>query len=122
MNNIVTNAENLVEHTHDYINTKIELLKLSTAEKSSAILANIIAGAIVTIVMVFFLVFASITIAIVIGSWLDNMWLGFLLVAGFYLLAGIVVWSFKEQLIRLPIMNNIIRQLFKTDDTNGKEN
>lgn len=122
MNDIVSNAEKLAEHAHEYLNTKIELLKLNAAEKSSAVLANIIAGAIVSIVVVFCLVFVSIAVALVLSNWIGHSWSGFFIVAGFYLLAGAFILTFKEQLIRLPIMNNIIRQLFKNEQGNGKEN
>ena len=50
------------------------------------------------------------------GQWLNNYWLGFLLVAGLYFLAGLIVWAAKERLIRIPVINAIIRQLFKNDN------
>jgi hypothetical protein len=80
------------------------------------VLANVIAGIMVAVVFFFFIVFGSIALAFGLGDWLGKTWAGFLVVAGLYLLIAIVVWAARAKLIRLPIMNALIQQLFKADD------
>ncbi|MGF2412104.1 phage holin family protein [Ferruginibacter sp.] len=109
-------AEELAGTIKEYINTRIEAVKLSAAEKSSAIIANLIAGAVVALVFIFFIMLASISAALLLGLWIGATWAGFLMVAGLYLLAAIIVWKARGKLIRLPIMNALIKQLFKTDE------
>lgn len=108
--------ENLIDHTRDYLNTRVDEAKLALAERSSGVVARIIAVTVVSVVFAVSLLFASAAAAYWLGHSLGRIWLGFLAVAGFYFLAGWIVWSAKERLIRIPIMNSIIHQLFKTNE------
>src|SRR5687768_3180151 len=120
MKGILSKIEELVGHVNDYINTQIDLAKLTAAEKISSVLAGIIAGAIAAMVFVFFLVFGSLATAYALSAWIGIGYAGFLIVAGFYLLLGIIVWLSRERLIRVPIMKGIIRELFKNKHLNQK--
>jgi phosphate/sulfate permease len=121
MSEIFKKAEKLAEDAKEYINTRIEILKLTIAEKSSAVLATIIAGVIAALIFSFFLLFISITVAVILSTWIGKPYIGFLIVAGFYLISGVIILKFREQIIRIPIMNSIIRQLFKDDNTDDKK-
>jgi uncharacterized membrane protein (DUF2068 family) len=107
--------ENLIDHTKEYVNTRIDKAKLTVAEKTSEVVAHLIARAVVSLVFIFCLLFASVAAAYGAGLWLGKVWLGFLLVAAAYFLLGWIVWAAKERLIRIPLMNMIIHQLFKND-------
>ena len=85
-------------------------------KKSSAVIANAIAGVVVAVVILFSMGLASVALAIVLGLWIGNLWAGFLVVASIYLLIGLVAWAAREKWIRLPVMNALIRQLFKEDE------
>ncbi|MBL0146255.1 MAG: hypothetical protein IPP48_11250 [Chitinophagaceae bacterium] len=67
-------------------------------------------------IVLLFIIFVSIALSILIGIWLGTMWLGFLIMAGIYMLLGLVVWTARGKIIRLPVMNSIIQQLFKHDE------
>ncbi|HTR28254.1 MAG TPA: phage holin family protein [Puia sp.] len=108
--------ENLIGHTRDYLNTRVDEAKLTVAERSSAVIARIIALTVVSVVFGLCLIFASVAAAWWLGHSWGRVWLGFLAVAGIYFIAGLIVWSARERLIRIPIMNSIIHQLFKTED------
>ena len=108
--------ENLLDHARDYTNIRVDEAKLSIAEKTSGVIAMMIATTVVNIIFLLALIFAGAAGAVAIGQWLDNYWLGFLLVAGLYFVAGLFVWVARERLIRIPVMNAIIHQLFKNDD------
>ena len=109
-------VEELANTVKDYVNTRIESAKLSVAEKSSAVIANVIAAFVVVGVFMFFIVFSSIALAFGLGEWIGKAWAGFLIVAGFYLLIGIVIWVARVKIIRLPVMNALIKQLFGEED------
>ena len=108
--------EELTDSVKEYVNTRIASVKLSVAEKSSALVANLVAGMLVAAVFLFFLIFAGIALALVLSEWTGKLWAGFLIVAGIYLLIGIIVWIAREKIIRLPVMNALIKQFFSTDD------
>ncbi len=116
MESAFAKVEELAGNIKEYVNTRIESVKLSTAEKSSAVIANLIGGFIVAVVFLFFIIFASTALAVGLGEWLNNTWLGFLIVGFLYLLTGIGVWAARGKIIRMPIMNALIQQLFTTDD------
>ncbi len=109
-------AEELAGLVKEYVNTRIEVVKLNAAEKTSVAMANILAAFLAIIIFLCCLIFASIAAAIVIGAWLGKAWTGFAFVALLYLLLGILVWATREKLIRLPMMNAMIKQLFKQND------
>jgi hydrogenase-4 membrane subunit HyfE len=109
-------AEDLAGSVKEYINTRIEYVKLTTAEKSATLIANVAAGLLLAGIFVFFLVFAGISLSIVLGQWIGQLWAGFLIVAFFYLLVGLLVWVARGSIIRLPVMNALIQQLFKKDE------
>jgi Zn-dependent protease with chaperone function len=109
-------VEELADTVKDYVNTRIESAKLSIAEKSSAVIANMIAALIVAGVFMFFIVFSSIALAFGLGEWIGKAWAGFLIVALLYLVFGIIVWFARNKLIRLPLMNTFIKQLFSEED------
>ena len=116
MEKVFAKMEELTDSVKEYVNTRVDSLKLSIAEKSSAIVANLVAGMLVAAVCLFFMIFAGIALALVLGVWIGKMWAGFLIVAGIYLLLGIIVWIAREKIIRLPVMNAMIKQLFSNDD------
>lgn len=114
MSEVFTKVEDLASHLKGYINVRIDKIKLTTAEKSSLVISNIIAGAIVFIVFLFSLLFASVALAYMISGWIEKPpFAGFVIVAGIYFFAGLIIWAAKERLIRIPVMNSIIQQLFK---------
>ncbi len=108
-------AEELASQLKAYINTEIELAKLIAAENLSRVFSNLIAVILVCIVFLLFLLFASFTVAYLAGKWTGEMWMGFLTVTLFYLLLGIIAWFTREKLLRVPIMNSILRQLFNKE-------
>jgi len=108
--------EELAGNINNYVNNRIDAMKLTAAEKTSAVIANLVAGLIVATVFMFFIIFAGIALSLFLGDWIGRTWAGFLIVSGLYLLIGVVVWSGKEKIIRLPIMNALIKQLFGKED------
>ena len=112
-------VESLAKHIKEYLNTKISIIKLEIAERLSKLIAWLIAFVVVFFIMLFFVIFFSLAAAYWIGSALDKPFLGFLIVGGFYLLIALLVWWKRERLLRVPLMNALVRQLFaeeKNDD------
>jgi len=100
-----SNTETFVNQVKEYVNTRVAQLKLSFAEKTSRVVAKMIAVIMLALVFFLFLVLVCTACAIAIGQWLENFWLGFLVMAGIVLLAGFILWISKDRLIIRPIMN-----------------
>jgi drug/metabolite transporter (DMT)-like permease len=109
-------TETLFGEVKEYLNTRLSQLKLSGAEKTSKVMALMIA--VVMSALVFFLVFVLISVAgaIAIGQRLENYWLGFLMVAVVVLVLGFLLWLSRDRLLRIPIMNALIKIMFDKDD------
>ena len=109
-------TESLVDEAKEYLNTRLAQLKLSFAEKTSRIAALMVA--VVMSALVFFLVLVLISVAgaIAIGKWLENYWLGFLVIAAVILLAGFILWFAKDHLLRIPLLNALIQAMFDKDE------
>lgn len=108
-------AEDLAMHLKAYVQIEIELFKLTIAEKLSKIIANFLAAMVVMGVLLLFILFVSLALAFLIGEWLEKMSAGFFIVSILYLLIGVISWYAREKLIRIPILNAILSQLFTND-------
>lgn len=121
MENIFSQVQHLAEEVKEYVNVRIDLIKLNVAEKASSLVANTMATIISAIIFIFFLFFASTALALFLSAVIGKPFSGFLIVAGIYLVLGIVIWYARGKLIQVPVMNAIIRQLFANDQKNGKD-
>jgi hypothetical protein len=110
------NADTFVEQVKEYMNTRVAQLKISFAEKTSKVMAVMIAVVMSALVFFLFLVLICIAGAIVVGQWLENFWLGFVIVGGIVLVAGFILWRSKDSLIRRPIMNALIKEMFEKEE------
>ncbi len=113
--------EDLIDHAKEYVNTRIEEAKLASAEKTSKVIAMLIAAGILSLIFFISLLFASMAASYALDRLWGNAGLGFLLVGAAYFLLAILIWSARERLIRIPVMNAIIHQLFKTEDEDEKD-
>lgn len=116
MEKTIYQIEELTNTIKEYLNTRIESLKLSAAEKASGAVANLSAVIILFVVFLLVLIFASIGLALVLNEHLAKSWMGFELVAGIYLFVALIIWLARGKMIRLPILNTLIKQLISNDD------
>ena len=112
-------VEELALHIKAYIQTEIELIKLLFAEKLSKILSNFLAIMVLIWLLLIGILFASLSLAFLIGERLGKMSTGFIIVSLIYLLLAVVIWYLRERIIRIPILNVILSQLF---DSQKKSN
>ena len=115
MEKIFAKVEELADNIKDYVDTRIDVAKLTAAEKGSAVIAHAVAGIIAAVVFLFFMAFASVALSLFLGEWIGQGWAGFLIVAGLYLVIAIIIWLARGKLIRGPIMNALIHQLFSNE-------
>ncbi len=107
MENLKDKAENLAEHIGDYLDTYYKLKVLKTIDKASGIASSGIAAIIVSITLLFVILFASIALSWWIGQALENMVAGFFVVSGIYAVLGLLVILLRKSTL-LPLVRNII--------------
>lgn len=103
-------------HVKDYLKTSAEIVKLQLIEKSAIAVSHAVSGVIMAVVFFFVLVFASIGAALWLSDVFHSSWAGFLTVAGFYLVLGLIVSATKETIIVNPFSGMLIKQLLKEED------
>jgi hypothetical protein len=105
--------EELISSLGEYFNTQKRIIKLEAAEKASELFSE--AASTIIIVGLFFAVFffLSFALAYALSSYFESMFAGFSLVAAFYLVIAIVFFKGKERLLKIPMMNMLIKGFFK---------
>jgi len=105
--------EALIERVTDFSKTSYELAKLKTLDKSSDVASSMIPHSIVFVLFASFMLFANFGLAFWLGEILGNTYYGFFVVAGFYVIAGLVLHFFFHKRIKNLIWNSIIKQVLK---------
>ena len=103
--------ESLFEKATDYVETNVELLKLKAIDKSSDITSSLIAGIVLLLIGLLFFILLNIGIAFWIGDLLGKVYYGFFIVAGFYLIVGLIFHFTKHKLVKQPLADLIIKKL-----------
>jgi hypothetical protein len=96
----------------EYLEVKVDLVRLHMAENISRILSNIATSAIIVDLILLIIIFLSLAAGLFIGSKLNSNELGFLCVSGFYFLLLILFLIFRKKIVEKPVVRNIIRLLF----------
>lgn len=111
--NTTESIKTLVDQSKDFLETQIELTKLKAIDKSSDVLSS----AIVMISIIFlgslFIIFVSIALALILGTWLGSTPYGFLIVGGFYGLLLLLIYLQRNKWIKIPIANGLINKMLK---------
>src|SRR5690554_3521578 len=94
-----------------YGHSSLELVKLKTTEVSAKTAGKVGLYVTLLILALFFLIMLSVGAAVWVGQMLGEMYLGFFLVAGFYLLLAVVLFAFKGPMVLRPIENLVIKNL-----------
>jgi hypothetical protein len=105
----------------EYIEVKLDLIRLHSAENFSRIFSNVAIIAVIGYLLFFIILFISIAAAYTVGSLLDSNELGFVCVAGFYTLLLILFLAFRKQIIERPVIKAIVRLLFPKFEDDEKK-
>ena len=105
-------ADDTKEATQLYVKYKIDYYKLHVAERLTRLATFAIGGVLFLAMLVLFLLFTSLAIAMYIGDAMDNNILGFLIVGIFYLIGLVVLSLLRGRLIQKPILKIVINELF----------
>ena len=113
MSNNASSIEVLLENVQDYVKTTLKLTKLNAIAQSSDVISSVISKIVISIAAAMFILLLSFGLAFLIGDLMGNVYWGFFIVAAFYLLLAVLIYSFKDQWIKVPVSNKIITKLLK---------
>lgn len=120
---ILKDAKQKVEQTYQHLIAYAEARWNVAALEISDITANIVTSALVGICLsilgIFFLLFLSISLGLMLGDLLHSWASGFFLVAVLYAILGVVVYIYRQKLLFIPLMNHFLKILYRNQ--NDKE-
>lgn len=106
----ITLIESLFDRSKEYARNRFDLYKLKAIDKTSSVAASIIAGvALFVVLFIFFIVF-NIGLALLIGDLLGKAYLGFLILAAIYAIAGFVLFKGRNKFFKTPVAQMLIRK------------
>jgi uncharacterized membrane protein len=105
--------ETLLEKATEFSTTSIELIKLKALDKSTDIVSSFVPTTLVIILVSSFFLFLSLGLALWLGDLLGKTFYGFFLVAGFYILLGIVIHFFLHKPIKRVVGDFFIKHMLK---------
>jgi hypothetical protein len=112
---------NVKKDIREYLEIKLDLLKLNLAESLSRIITSVASVVIICFLLSLILLFASFAAGYFIASRLNSNELGFLCVAGFYFLLLLFFLLLRKNILERPVIKSIIKLLFpKTGDDEKK--
>ena len=103
--------ETLFDKTKDYVETRADLFKLKAIKKTAEVGSSIVSNIVIVVVFSSFFIFLNIALGLWLGDLTGKNYLGFLIVAAFYLIVGIIIYSNREKIISSPIANSIIKKM-----------
>lgn len=103
--------DDLVSSAETYGKTSVELIKLKTIEKVADGASSMVAWATVVIALVLFFITLNFGIAFLVGDLVGKAYLGFLIVAAFYGIVGLILYLFKDKWIKKPLNNSMINNM-----------
>jgi len=101
----------LVEEIKVYVNLRISYFRVQVAEFLIRFFSGLVLWGVIFLFLFFMLVFSSFAFAHWFGSITGNLTLGYLIVAGAYILLAVLIYSFRRPLIVRPFTKMIMEQM-----------
>ncbi|HEY5468932.1 MAG TPA: phage holin family protein [Bacteroidales bacterium] len=105
--------ESLLNSATEYGKTSYELFKLKALDKTSNVVSSVVPHSIVLIILSSFMLFLNLGIALWLGEILGKIFYGFLIIAGFYLIIGVIIYFFLYKWLKKLVCNYVIKQMLK---------
>jgi hypothetical protein len=112
---------NIKKDIQEYIEIRLDLLKLQVAENISGIISSITTGAIVILFISLTLFFLSLAAGYYIASLLHSNELGFLCVAGFYFLLMLIILLLRKKIIDRPVIKSVVKIFYSKASEDAKK-
>lgn len=105
-----TTTNELYQKAENYAKSSLKLVCLQTVKKSSELFAALGFGFIMVVVVCFFFFLINFGVSLWVGQKLNDLALGFCLVASFYFVLAILLLVFKKTIMNKYFKNWIINQ------------
>ncbi len=111
MENQTNSLETLFEKTSDYLETRIELLKLQAVSTTSDVTSSLVSKFVIALIVSLVVLILNLGIAFWIGDLLGKTYYGFFLVSAFYILVAALFYFFRGKWIKGPFNDKLVRKM-----------
>lgn len=106
-------AENLTKSVGDYVDTYYKLTVVKATDRATGIAASSLAGLAAFFLGIFVLFFSGLALGVWLGQVFENQVVGYLLVAGLYLILIILLTALRKKIVFPFIRNLIVRKFYE---------
>lgn len=118
---ITSEIDELKKELEEYLQIRVDLVKLHIAGELSRFFSSFMTKTVLLYLFFFVFMFFSLAAALLLGSWLNSYALGFSIMGGVFLLAALIFWLLRKQLIERHVVHRFIELMFpKFDDDDSK--
>lgn len=111
MENEANSFEHLFDRAGAYFETRMDLLKMKSVDKSSAALSSFVSGLALFFILSVSVIITSIGVALWLGELTGKTYFGFYIVGGFYFIIGIILYLFRKQIVEGPVADSFINKV-----------
>jgi len=111
MENDPVTVGSLFEKTGDYLETRLDLLKLRAIDKTSDVTSSLVSRIAIAIILFLAILIVNIGLSLWVGELVGKVYVGFFIVAAFYGLLALLIHVFRKAWIKDPITNILIKKL-----------
>ena len=101
----------LFEKAGDYLETRLDLLKLQAINKSSDVTSSLVSRIAILVIIMFAIFIFNVGLALWLGAILGKTYLGFFVLAGLYALIAVIMHFFGRTWIKGPVSTMIIKKM-----------
>lgn len=112
LNDISENAEGLSKSAQNFVDKNIEYYKLSAFKKVAKGINSLVLFIVIGAILFGAMLLLTVAAALFLGTWLDNLGLGFLILGGCYLLIALIVYYGFREVIERSVLIKTSQDLF----------
>ncbi len=106
-----TQPQSLIDQIKEYVELQIKIAKYKAIDGSSGVVASAIVGTVLVVLVIFLVLFASVTLGFYLADVLQSFWAGFGCIAGLYLIL-VLIMLVSSKSIKTSIANIMINKIF----------
>tara|TARA_R110002049_G_scaffold247413_9_gene421608 strand:+ start:3099 stop:3440 length:342 start_codon:yes stop_codon:yes gene_type:complete len=103
----------ILDDAKEYGSHQVELVKLEVVEKTATVSAELLTHLILGVIAFILLLFISIAGGFILGEAFNSVALGFLTIAGIYTLIFIILFIWKDSLLKKNFTNYTIKKMLE---------
>ena len=108
---LFSSVDETVEYAKIYMEQQVNYFHLEASKRMAKTTSNLVTLGIISFLAFMVIIFFSVAVGFLLGKYWGSYGLAFLLVTGFYALAAVLIFFFKEQIVTNPLTKLIIKEM-----------